>query len=354
MAPLVHIVAGKQGRVNPSKPSHELLAMEENLPLDTETLDDSRIAEIAKDVLELVSKHTGYHFDEEYMAQHEGAYGISTVTLDTEYNVHSYVMPVIRPTSSGGHVVFGKGDELKKILAITHRSIPIEEAGSQEIGVYMSKFKGSECVLIVPDMMKKHPKLLRALNLETKGDGSDTTTLVSVRLCDTLGLGKSMPRLSTGKFKFLFPGVSLDMSQVKPKGTKRVSEHVPDKASKQVRTQEQGTPAWSTLHKMLSQAICSYDKTDEEYNSKRALYLMARNFFEAYNWKLGRMNFETAFRPYMQLPLNLVLETLGKKHSIRNIIESTVRDTVNKKSLIHDVFDYSHKMERSLEFLDKY
>ena len=335
MEPLVHIVAGKQGRMSVTKPSHELLAVEENLPLDTETLDECVIAEIAKKVLELAPKYSGHRFDEEYMAQNKGAYGISTLTIDTEYNVHPYVMPVFRPTSPGGHTVFRTALEIEKVLEITHADIPVENAGAMEIGLYMSKFKGLECVLIVPATMK-NPKLFRALNLETKGDGSDTTTLVSVRLCDTLGLGRSTPRLSTGKFKFLFPGVPLDTSLVKSKKSKRKREESIEEVTQS---------AWDALNSMLSECVQKtradgYDKTTPDYKAKSYLYLMAQRFLDIFDINVGRDRFEQVFAIYTSLPADICLETLGNKKVIRSIIESNVDDIQSRDSLHYEVDSY--------------
>ena len=216
MTPLVHVVRGKRGPIDATKPAHELLELYKNIPIDEEYLSSQDISKIAEKVRDLVRASNGHRIDAEYMQNNDGAYGISTITIDAGMNAHAYTAPLYRPTSSRGHVFLRTGKEIEKVLKITHSDIPVQEAGERTLGLYVSKFKEYNCLLIVPDTFDT-PELFRALDLETKGDGTDTTTLVTMKLCDGLGLGRSPPHVSIGKFKFLFPGVERDISQVKKK-----------------------------------------------------------------------------------------------------------------------------------------
>jgi hypothetical protein len=342
MEPLVHVVTGKQGRTNANKPAHELLALYKNIAMDSEILLDFEIKEIAGKVLALARTHAGHRFDEAYMAAHDGAYGISAITIDTEYGVHAYTVPLFRPTSHGGHVLFRTGKEIENVLRVTRPDIKAEEAGGMELGLFASKFKGLDCLLIVPDTFD-HPELFRALQLETKGDGTDTTTLVYLRLCDKLGLGRSPPHLSIGKFKFLFPGVELDTSLVKSKGTKRGRDVAPSSSAKPAGN------VWDVLESMLNESVrdlrnSGLDMTSADYRAKSFLFGLAKHFLMSFDGIMGRETFNKVFAGYAQLPANIVLTTMGNKDIINGIIESNVDDMKIRNSLMQSVYSYAHML----------
>jgi hypothetical protein len=334
----VEIVTGKQGRTNANKPSHELLAVLRTLDMDSGYLGDSELESIVDKVRGILQTHRGHRFDPQYMNAHDGAYGIRVIALDKEYNVHAYTMPVYRPTSHGGHVVFRTGKEIEKVLKITHSDVPIEEAGGMELGLFVSKFKDIDCLFIVPDTIDD-PVLFRALDLEVKGDGTDTTTLVYLRLCDKLGLGRSPPHLSIGKFKFLFPGVALDTSLIKSKGTKRSREPTPPPPPPPSTVEN----TWDIMSSLLSDSIKharTYDRESEIYKAKGFLYLLAQNFLEVFDIRVGRARFNTIFKDYVHLPVNIFLETMGNRSIIQSIIDTNIRDIQSREIMTYHVDSY--------------
>ena len=312
--PLVHIVRGKQGRTNATKPSHELLELHKNIPMDEEFLMPFEIEEISAKVLDMARKYSGHRFDTEYMEANGGAYGISTITIDASNNVHAYTAPLYRPTSHGGHVLFRTGKEIENVLKITHSDVPVQEAGSKTLGLYVAKFKNYNCLLIVPDTFDT-PELFRALELEKKGDGTDTTTLVTMKLCDGLGLGRSPPHVSIGKFKFLFPGVERDISQVKKKRS-----HVEGPgAAAPVQVVEEDD-VWTVLNSMVAKSAALAGSDD----ATNVLYRTAKHFLRTFDRMMGREEFNKVFKNFTRLPDELVIDTVGNKDIIAGIIEKNV------------------------------
>ena len=323
--PLVHIVRGKQGRTNATKPSHELLELHKNIPMDEEFLMPFEIEEISAKVLDMARKYSGHRFDTEYMEANGGAYGISTITIDASNNVHAYTAPLYRPTSHGGHVLFRTGKEIENVLKITHSDVPVQEAGSKTLGLYVSKFKNYNCLLIVPDTFDT-PELFRALELEKKGDGTDTTTLVTMKLCDGLGLGRSPPHVSIGKFKFLFPGVERDISQVKKK-KKRSHAEGPGEAEA-VEVLETVSDVWDILHSKIART--TYARDGEE---KRMLSRIAMHFMKTFETQLGRAHFNTAFEWFTRLDDKKVIGFLSERRVIDNVLKRYVRDTNHRHGM---------------------
>lgn len=337
MEPLVHVVTGKQGRTNANKPSHELLALHKNIAMDSDYLFDFQIEDIVTKVKELTATHHGHRFDQSYMVHHDGAYGVRAIMIDNEYNVHTYTVPIFRPTSHGGHVVFRTGKEIESVLKVTHSDVPVEEAGGMELGLFVGKFKDLNCLLIVPDTLESFG-LFRALNLETKGDGSDTTTLVYLRLCDKLGLGRSPPHLSIGKFKFLFPGVALDSSQVKSK-----KRPLPPPV---VEEDDEDDKIWNAVHEMLENSFRKTVGTVREgdfYRSKSFLFGLAKRFLALFNHKMGPDVFDAAFTPFTNLNEDAVLDTIGSKEVIKSVVNMHVDDAVMRETMWNVLNSFSYK-----------
>jgi hypothetical protein len=338
MEPTISIVTGKQGRTNANKPPHELLTEMKTIALDVETLGDDDILRISSNVLTLARDHQGHRFDASYMEEHGGAYGIAVIALDTQLNAREYTMPVFRPTSHGGHVAFRTQKEIENVVKITHDDVPIETAGAMELGLHVAKFRNIECILIVPDTLE-HPKLFRALDLEVKGDGTDTTTLVYLRLCDKLGLGRSPPHLSTGKFKFLFPGMAIDTSQVKPRTTKKRAaddENAGTTSGTKRMKREESTDARKTyeiLNEMLDDAMRVSDA------AKGALYQIAKHFLLAFDGHFGEEKFTETFKSFKHLPGSVLLDMFGNLDMVESITSTTVRDQSECDTILRSVHD---------------
>ena len=343
MEPFISIVTGKQGRGNPNKPTHEFFTEIKTIALEVETLDDTDISTCASEILALAREHQGHRFDASYLEEHGGAYGIAVISLDTQLRARKYTMPVFRPTSHGGHVAFRTQKEIEAVVKITHDDIPIENAGAMELGLFAGKFKNLECLLIMPDTLE-HPKLLRALELETKGDGTDTTTLVYLRLCDKLGLGRSPPHLSTGKFKFLFPGVAIDSSLVKPRSQKKRSAVGSGDSSDGKRMK--GEPyANQKIYDVLNGKLDDTMRVSER--AKGALYQTAKHFLLSLDGHFEEEEFSKAFCGYTHLPGHVLLDMLGNVDMIESITltsmgDSSARDEVLRT--VHDMYYIAHSM----------
>jgi hypothetical protein len=184
---------------------------------------------------------------------------------------------------------------------------------------------------VVPDTLDD-PLLLRALGLETKGDGTDTTTLVYLRLCDKLGLGRSPPHVSTGKFKFLFPGVAIDKSQLKKKVSgKRAREEAvvaPEEAPSR--------SVWHTLDALLEESYRVAQSVDGG-GAKSILYRVAKRFLRSCFNMMDRNDFDEAFTDYTRLPVSLVLETMGNKQIIEGFINSNFSDAKVRHSMMRRI-----------------
>lgn len=336
MEPIISIVTGKQGRTNANKPAYELLSEIRRIPLEIETLEDGDIEHMASDIIGLAQANQGHRFDQAYMDDHNGAYGIASIMLDTQLNARAWRMPVYRPTSHGGHVAFRTHDEIENVVKMTHDDIPIDTAGSKDLGLLAAKFQNMECILIMPDTLE-HPKLLRALRLETKGDGSDTTTLVYLRVCDGLGLGRSPPHLSTGKFKFLFPGVPIDTSQVKPRAQKKRNADATDGSTStngtnaaEKRAKVEGN-AYEILHKLLDDTV-----RGSATNTKGASYQTAKQFLRSLDDAVGRDKCIETLSNYTHLPGPVVMDMFGNMDVIESIVASNIEEAhISEKILGH-------------------
>lgn len=308
-------------------PAHELVVEKYSIPMSDETLLQQDIDEIASSIMDLARAHQGHRFDKEYMDTHDGAYGISTITLDTQLNPHAYTMKLYRPTSHGGHVAFRTGKEIEKILPITFDTLSTEDAGSQELMLMAAKFRDMECILLVPSELQ-HPRLYRALELDVIGNGTDTMAFMELRLCDGLGLGRSPPHVSTGKFKFLFPGVDIDTSQVKQRATKRQRGTPTEHPTKR---EKNGDDVLASLHIKIDDAMRVSNQ------AKKALHQMAKNFLSSFHGKAGHEKFGQTFTGYVTVPNPIILEIFGNLDIVENIVRTADIDQTACDDIIRDV-----------------
>lgn len=215
-SPGVVMMAGKHGRHNMKLPFNELLEVEETLRTEVDTMRDDDIDRIATKVRDLAARNQGHRFDTEYVEAYSGAYGISCIVIDTDFNVSPIIWELFRPTAPGGHVAFRSRENLTEILEFTYKDLTPKEADGEDLKLVLAASADAETVILGPESLTQHPKLLRAMGLKTmSGDPEDDVVAFYVRLCDGKGLGKSAPRICHGKFKFLFPGVAIDTTQVK-------------------------------------------------------------------------------------------------------------------------------------------
>lgn len=227
-SPAVVMMTGKQGRHDLKTPFANLLEVEETLRPEFDSMSDDDIDRIVNKVRDVVMRNQGHRFDAEHMEECGGAYAISCVAIDEDYNVTPFTGDLYRPKSAGGHVLFRNREHIKEIVEFTYPSLKPNEADSMEIKLVMAASANTDTVIMGPESLARHPKLLRAMGLRTlTGNPEDDVVAFYVRLCDGKGLGKSAPRLCNGKFKFLFPGVAIDTSQVKSRKRARAESAPP-------------------------------------------------------------------------------------------------------------------------------
>jgi len=363
----VIIYEGKRGRNALEKPMNEILFVkypidkepcqekdtetnakdtkENNKPIEKQDerkvakpLDAATLESVTKKVRDILATHHGYRFDSAYMEAHGGSYGIPMIAIDIDYTVHASMMPLYRPTSSGGHVAFRTGQKIKDVLAMTQGDSIL----------YVSKFKDYECVLVTPNALND-PKLYNALNLETLGD---TIALMFLRVCDKFAVGKSQPKLAVGKFKFLFPGHIVDYSQV-PKDKdettkqkrKRGDETVDDlfqspKTSEYTTKEELAEDLRNVIVK--GRRAFLYKRTAEEYLARYHLSIFSSSFIEALMSFMPTDEFLKAFTPYVDLIPAVALNVLGDRDMARLIVRSHVHNQAWKESMLKyiDTFNY--------------
>lgn len=312
----LEVSTGKQGRTNPKKPAYKLLTVERKVTSDSETMDIERATILAEEIgaaARTLHDQGGHRFDAAFMEQHGGAYGINVIALDTNYTVHTIKTFLYRPTCPGGPVLFRTGREVERILKVTYPALKPEEAGGMTLGLRLGKFKDLDVVFMMPSSMPDHPVLMYKLNLERKGDGSNTCVLLSARLCDGMGLGRSPPHVSLGKYKFLFPGQPLDVSKVKSavtKGTKRGA---------------------ADIEGVLYEALGAHCKMSDA--GRAQLYCLVFHFFRSFKSVLGDAAFDETFASYTSMPAPVVAGILLEKEMLRTITMAASRnnrDSVDK------------------------
>jgi hypothetical protein len=210
------IVVGKQGRASLTKPPHEML--ETYATLETGDTDED-YTEIAEKVISLArDMHitSNHRFDAEYLEANNGAYGINVVTLDAHGTVSGYVAPAYRPTSAGGHVFLKSGDAVYDLARRMYPELTKDAANTSEIYCVLAKMRDMNVILAVPDGYMS-ANLAHKLCLALKGDDTNTAMLLRTRLCDRGGLARSVAHFSTPKWRFLFPGAPIDLSQKRAK-----------------------------------------------------------------------------------------------------------------------------------------
>jgi hypothetical protein len=210
------IVVGKQGRASLTKSPHEMLETYATLETGDSDEDYNEIAE------KVISRARDMHitsnnrFDTEYLEANNGAYGINVVTLDAHGTVTGYVAPAYRPTSAGGHVFLKSGDAVYDLAHRLYPELTKDAANTSEIYCVLAKMRDMNVILAVPDGYMS-ANLANKLCLALKGDGTNTAMLLRTRLCDRGGLARSVAHFSTPKWRFLFPGAPIDLSQKRPK-----------------------------------------------------------------------------------------------------------------------------------------
>jgi hypothetical protein len=215
----VLVAAGKQGRASMVKAPHSMLAEHEILVDDPEAPNSPDGTELARRVLAeaLALQEAGSHrFDAEYMAGHGGAYGINLVTVDAGGAVTGYVAPAYRPTSAGGHVFLKRGDDVYDLVRRLYPSISRDAAEETEIHCVLAKVRDLDVVVAMPDGFLT-ARVAHKLRLEFVGDGTENVMVLRGRLCDRGGLARSVMHFSTPKWRFLFPGAPVDLTQKRAK-----------------------------------------------------------------------------------------------------------------------------------------
>ena len=316
------VVAGcTRGRRGPDVALEDRFFQEHVFPYESETLCDEDIRRVASEVLGLASRNQGHGLTPAYAAEHDGANAFSVVTIDTQLRAKAFESYMYPPTTSSGYKLFKTRENIMDLLEATHDSLDADTAGTMELHVYMAKFKDLDCILVVPDSVAaEHPKLIRELGLDTLNDGMDNTILMDIRVCDGQSLGKSAPYLSIGRFKFLFPGVAMDMSQVRQK--ERVGKKRP--APKPLAVNEQ-------IISML----------DDEYRvhgrAKRLLYTVARKFVETMHYFLDEHTFNEKMAGFTSITPAVVLSTLGNVTTCHTLATDAVVDVVARDRVIDAV-----------------
>ena len=314
----ISIAHGKQGRHDPAAPLADLLEVTDTVDANVDTLPESAIESIAATVRALAETHQGHRFDAEYMAEHDGAYGISTVFIDTQLNATHLLTPLFRPTSPGGHVFFRTKKMVSTVIERTHDDVPLAQAGSNDIYVCAGKFTGLECIVVIPDSLMHHPHLIRALDLD--GFDGARPCLASLRVCDGNGLGRSAPRVCCGKFKLLFPNAPMDTSLVasrkRPSKKRRADDNDPPPAAASVRA----INVKDSLNAMLK---AQYDMHPD---TKGLLCCVAKNFIESLGFELDEATFNTKLGGFVALDPDVAVMLLGTIDMCHSIATSALND----------------------------
>lgn len=152
------------------------------------------------------------------------------ITIDQHLQVRQIDVTVYQPVNSGGHL-FGRGRAALKPLILGVFS----EFGNKDdrtidqsnLVVYASKAENADALILYSEDVAESD-LFSELPVERhQPDPGETDSNLPVvygyeiRLNDGRTLGKSVPKISDGKFQALFPGVPIDKSKVATHSKKR-------------------------------------------------------------------------------------------------------------------------------------
>lgn len=358
MASPVGVFGGQQGRKPASLPAKELLhrlnlleektleqfekehldesADKENPETTNESSNKTPIVALPQGTIDSITSKVneilesldgGFRFDQEYMDAHGGAYGVPTIVLDINHNVHLYTTHLFKPNADSCHVIFRTGAEVRKVI----RLVEGPNAPLTFVDMYFGKFKNKECIFIAPSTMHC-VALYRALNLETV-DG--TIALMEVRMADKYLAGKTQPRLCVGKFKFLF-GREPDLSAYN--ATKEAKRQARSEAKKETngdnekprskkRTYEISHESLlAELQSLLRTGSLGYDHAIS-YEARCKLSQFATDFLSAlYTCMSDKDAFVDYFAPLTKLHRNALLSLLGSREASMVHINTLIKE----------------------------
>jgi hypothetical protein len=207
----VVVLVSKPSHADMRRPLTSLISTGEYISPGIDTLDDATVDDVAAKITALANAHQGHRFDAEHVKNSGGSYEISAIVVDANFAAVPLKVPLRRPWSKPCHMFFDDKDGLVGMIAATHTT-SFEDAVGKDIGFFAAKFAGKDCILLGPEAISNHPKVIRALGLETWQDGNDNVAIVPLRIYGSEPLGKQSLRLGFGKFRFLFPDAPFDRS----------------------------------------------------------------------------------------------------------------------------------------------
>jgi hypothetical protein len=396
----VNVVKGKQGKVKNDMTGEKMLEVEATVKMDCSVHDQYSSYVFTRKAREIVTmcfeQHatTPHDFSENYQVaitgdhNKENAYAASAVVMDVDLNLTKCQIPIFRPTAKGGHVVLRTKAEVTKLFNLVYGQSrgPLEvrsgdednkeEDRHQERLILFAAFENLDVVFVFAMEMLKEtdsmmPLILHKINAK-KIRG--ILSVVSIRLCDHVSPGRSIPRMSNGKFKYLFPKAPFDCSLVKSTRAKskhkRVKKQLDDdddddsddddggstesdegsggdsagkenhrprgKYAKRGRSKAKRAAATSKS-KEFAPKMLYFDlmtrlrSAEEKYlpaaGTKENMLSIADVFLSAYERVMGTAKFNAVFEPYMNHSPPLVLEWLGEQHRLKDIIILTIDES---------------------------
>ena len=205
----VVVLVSKPSHADMRRPLTSLISTGDYISPGIDTLDDATIDDVAAKITALANAHQGHRFDAEHVKNSGGSYEISAIVVDANFVAVPLKVPLRRPWSKTCHMFFDDKDGLVAMIAATHTS-SFEDVVGKDIGFFAAKFAGMDCILLGPEAISNHPKVIRSLGLETWQDGNDNVAIVPLRIYGSEPLGKQALRLGFGKFRFLFPDAPFD------------------------------------------------------------------------------------------------------------------------------------------------
>jgi hypothetical protein len=229
---------------------------------------------------------------------------------------------------------------IAEVIEKTHDAVPIDAAGSKDLSILVGKLRGLECIVCFPDSMTEHPKLIRAFALD--GIAGAETVVVSLRVCDANGLGRSAPKMCCGKFKFLFPGAPVDASQVVSRKKHKASAQPTQSAH----TATPSRPSRAVKDKLNAMLRTQYDL---HRDTKGFLCCVAKNFIESLGIELDEDTFNTKLDVYLPLDPEVVVVLFGSLETCRSIATSALGDATKVDHVMKTVAAHRDLLRDSMQ-----
>lgn len=306
------------------------------MPIEYDMTPDTFIAAKAAAFNALAQANQGHSFDVTFMEENGGAYGISMIAIDENFNMAAMESYLYRPTSSGGHNLFRHREHIVEVLRATYSTLTPDKANAMNINLIMAASADFETIIIGPESLASRPKLLRAMNLKTLSGGpNDDVVLFKVRLCDGKGLGKSSPRLCNGKFKFLFPGVPIDTSLVK---SRKRSRPDPTPTAPTVPT----VPAVPTAPVDVKHQLRAIVKNEYMMSGdgRRVLHRVAYKFLVTLCGELDDATFDAKMGAYLNIEPAVLVGMFGSVTVCQTVAKAALDDESKVATVMHTVNDY--------------